>query len=125
MYTHTEENFLPAEVVLTQASSGKRLANYLIDMAVFYAFTFLIGVVLALVFDQYILDYEDTAVNTLIERLISMALYGLLLGLTEGVCKEKVAWQAHYRYPCRENRRQRVGFRNGIQTRPLPHGSFQ
>lgn len=89
MYTQSEESILPNEVILTEASSGKRLANYIIDLACFYAFAFVLGIVFALLFGPEIFDYEETTANSLLDRLISLIMYGILLGLIEGFCKGK------------------------------------
>ncbi|MGE7773597.1 RDD family protein [Chitinophaga sp. NPDC101104] len=89
MYTQTEENVLGEEIVLTEASTGKRFANFLIDLAVFYATIFLIALVVAVIFGPEVFDYEETSANSLIDRLITLILYGIFLGLVEGLCKGK------------------------------------
>ncbi|MGX5817095.1 RDD family protein [Chitinophaga lutea] len=89
MHPVTEENILSHEVVLTQASTGQRFANYLIDSIVFYVFIIFVVFFYVATTGVNIFNYEDTAVNDLLDRLVSMILYGLLFGLIEGVFKGK------------------------------------
>lgn len=78
------------EVNLVQAGSGKRLANYLIDLVVFYLLLFGVGVVLALLDPNAGEDLRSvTALGTLIDRLITLLCYGLYMGLVEGLFKGK------------------------------------
>ena len=47
METYNQEILTELEYNLVQASSGKRLANYLIDLVVFYVLVFLIAMAIA------------------------------------------------------------------------------
>lgn len=78
------------EVHLVQAGSGKRLANYLIDLVVFYLLLFCVGVVLAVFDPNASQDLNSvTALGTLVNRLITLLCYGLYMGLVEGLFKGK------------------------------------
>ena len=77
------------QYTLEQASPGKRFANYIIDLLVFYIAVFLV------VTTVYALDYdlgekwfgETEGFGTIIDRLLYMVLYALFLGLMELVWK--------------------------------------
>src|SRR5579862_2774182 len=75
---------------LVQASTAKRLANYLIDLLAFYVFTFLLVMFLAVV-NPSLLDAvnENRSGFGLIERLIVLVLYGFFMFLIEAVFKGK------------------------------------
>ncbi|WP_126245688.1 RDD family protein [Chitinophaga rhizosphaerae] len=94
MYTQTEENILDEEVVLTEASTGKRFANYIIDLIVFYLIMFSLGIVIALIFGAEALEYEETASSKALELILSFAIYGTYYGLTEGLSKGKTLGKA-------------------------------
>jgi len=71
---------------LTQASSGKRLANYLIDLVSFYVFMYLFSYVLVnLSYDLAVIIYGDG--HEIAGRLIVLVLYGMYMGLIEAVFK--------------------------------------
>src|SRR6187200_2079680 len=71
---------------LTQASSGKRLANYLIDLVSFYVFMYLFSYVLVnLSYDLAVIIYGDG--HEIAGRLIVLLLYGMYMGLIEAVFK--------------------------------------
>jgi uncharacterized RDD family membrane protein YckC len=90
MHTASEE-FQPAaiELNLVQASSGKRFANYLIDLICFYLCVFLWGVVIAIVSPSTIDSLDDSPFGTMSERLITLILYGIFMGLIEGIFRGK------------------------------------
>src|SRR4051812_16047478 len=90
MHTASEE-FQPAaiELNLVQASSGKRFANYLIDLICFYLCVFLWGVVIAIVSPSTIDSLDDSPFGTMSERLITLILYGVFMGLIEGIFRGK------------------------------------
>jgi len=78
------------EVNLVQAGSGKRLANYLIDVVVFYILLLCVGVVIAALDPNASEDLNSvTALGTLADRLISLLCYGIYMGLVEGLFKGK------------------------------------
>jgi uncharacterized RDD family membrane protein YckC len=71
---------------LTQASSGKRLANYLIDLVSFYVFMYLFSYVLVnLSYDLAVIIYGDG--HEIAGRLIVLVFYGMYMGLIEAVFK--------------------------------------
>jgi uncharacterized RDD family membrane protein YckC len=80
-----QEHVLDGEVSLTQASPGKRFGNYLIDLVSFYALLFLVGIIIGL-FKPELLDLlDDQSPGKILDRLISLLLYGLYLGAVEAV----------------------------------------
>jgi uncharacterized RDD family membrane protein YckC len=71
---------------LAQASSGKRLANYLIDLVSFYVFMYLFSYVLVnLSYDLAVIIYGDG--HEIAGRLIVLVFYGMYMGLIEAVFK--------------------------------------
>lgn len=74
---------------LTQASSGKRLANYLIDLVGFYVFMYFFSYVLVIVsYDLAVIIYgEGDAAMELLGRLIILVFYGMYMGLLEALFK--------------------------------------
>jgi uncharacterized RDD family membrane protein YckC len=72
---------------LTQAGSGKRLANYLIDLVSFYVFMYFMSYVIVEVsYDFAVLIYGGEGFN-LAGRLIILVLYGMYMGLMEAAFK--------------------------------------
>lgn len=75
---------------LVQASHGKRLGNYIIDLIIFYIAIFTFSFLLATIspaFVDWIDNYgNDTGFN-IADRLVSLFIYGLLMGLIEAVSK--------------------------------------
>lgn len=67
-----------------RASSGKRLANYIIDLIVFYIILFGIYIFIEILFPG-ILD----GINSLLDRLIAMFCYGFIMSLIEAVSHGK------------------------------------
>lgn len=94
MYQQTEDSILSDEVVLTEASTGKRFANYIIDLIAFYFLMFLVGVVIALAFGPDTMEYEETTGTKILETLISFVIYGSFYGLIEGLFKGKTLGKA-------------------------------
>lgn len=72
------------EVNLVQVTSGKRFANYIIDLIIFYLFMIALGIVLAFI-SPALLDFvsSDTPGAEIIDRLISLILYGFFMGFYE------------------------------------------
>jgi len=87
----TETNdLLNFESTLVRATGGQRLANYLIDIASFYALFIILGIIIALVSPSTIENMDtDTGGFQLIDRLISLLLYAVYLGFAEAVLKGK------------------------------------
>jgi len=90
METTETHLFADPEYHLVQASSGKRFANYIIDILVFYSLMFLTGIVIALLNPAAIdsINEEDTGFN-LMERLVGLVLYGLYMFAIEAIFKGK------------------------------------
>ena len=78
------------EVNLIQASSGKRFANYIIDVLIFYAFIFCCGFVFAIV-DTNPDDHNEVAlvIGSIKGRLIVLLFYGIFMGLIEAIFRGK------------------------------------
>jgi len=72
---------------LERAGLGKRFANYLIDVVAFAVFLMVIGFVSALISPAAIEFWEDVEANPIVDRLLSMLLYGLFMGLQETIFK--------------------------------------
>lgn len=72
-----------------RAEAGKRLANFLIDLVVFYLLFFLLGIFLAIVAPSWVENIDDSSGFGLIDRLISLVIYALYMGLVEGITKGK------------------------------------
>lgn len=90
METTQEHLFADPEYHLVQASGGKRFANYIIDLLVFYALAFLTGIVIALVNPVVIDSFneEDNGLN-LLDRLLGLVLYGLYMFAIEAIFRGK------------------------------------
>ena len=67
------------EVNLQQASTGKRFANYLIDLVVFYIFAILLYATLV---RAGVLSLD---LNPLVDRLLTLICYGFFMGFYEGI----------------------------------------
>jgi uncharacterized RDD family membrane protein YckC len=73
-----------------RASRGVRLANYLIDLAAFYAFIFVLGIALVLVSPSFAeLVETDSAAFGLLDRLFTLLMYALFMGSMEALMKGK------------------------------------
>ncbi len=78
------------EIRLVMASKGKRFANYIIDVIVFYVIVFGLAVVLATVndnFQNWIIELEET--NWFIDRLISAIMLFIYYTIIESTLKGK------------------------------------
>lgn len=77
------------EYQLTQASGGKRVLNYIIDLVSFYIFYIYIlsYVLVAVNYDLAVLIYGDGETFNLVGQLIILLLYGMYMGLTEAIFK--------------------------------------
>lgn len=74
---------------LTQAGSGKRLANYIIDLISFYVFMYFFSyVIVEISIDLAIMIYgEGDGGFNLMGRLIVLLFYGAYMGLIEAMFK--------------------------------------
>ena len=77
------------EIHLQKASTGKRLANYLIDLVTFYIFFFTIGVVMI---PGTMVAGEATTYTrsfSFFDRLLMLLLYGIFMFIVEIIFKGK------------------------------------
>jgi uncharacterized RDD family membrane protein YckC len=90
METTQEHLFADPEYHLVQASSGKRFANYIIDLVVFYGLVFVSGIVIALVNPVAIESINDDDIGfNLLDRLLGLVLYGIYMFAIEAIFKGK------------------------------------
>lgn len=91
-YQHEEpvESIFSERDFHTRASAGKRLANYIIDVIMFYIVMICLGVILATLSPSAfaILD-NDSAAFGMADRIISLLLYALYMGTVESIFKGK------------------------------------
>lgn len=89
--TSTQQLFNDPEYRAVPASAGKRFANYLIDLAVFYILVMAVGFLLAVsnpeMIDAYA-EYDSVGAEWL-DRLLGLMLYGLYMFLQETVFSGK------------------------------------
>ena len=87
--TPQEQHLFDNHYEITQASSGKRLANYIIDLVVFYVLMnyVIVQVIVAINYDLAVLIFGDGTGYELVSRLIGLLLYGMYMGLIEAVFK--------------------------------------
>ncbi|MFT3751083.1 MAG: RDD family protein [Agriterribacter sp.] len=89
---NTEVNLLAdiESAHLVQASSGKRFANYIIDLIIFYIAIFASAFIFAMISPEFV-DWLNGADNDagfgLLDRLAGLVLYGLFMGLIEALTK--------------------------------------
>jgi uncharacterized RDD family membrane protein YckC len=75
---------------IERADTGKRLANYIIDIVVFYALFIGLGVVIAIVSPETLDGMADDSPGFgLGERIISLLLYALYMFIMEALFKGK------------------------------------
>ena len=73
---------------IVQAGTGKRFANYIIDVIVFYIVVFFLAMVVAMIDTDLILWMQATDAGTnLLNSLISLLLYGIIMGITEALTR--------------------------------------
>jgi uncharacterized RDD family membrane protein YckC len=70
-----------------QASAGKRLANYFIDLILFYILFFVLGMIIAVVSPESLESDSLFFDNPLLDRLLSVVLFGVYMSLVEGIFK--------------------------------------
>ena len=90
METTEQHLFADPEYHLAQASGGKRFANYIIDLLSFYALALSVGLVLVLANPATIDSLNDESLGfNILDRLITLVLYGLYMFAIETVFKGK------------------------------------
>lgn len=87
METVQEDILIDIQPQLAQASSGKRLANYFIDLIVFYILMFIAGMIMALLSPSSVEDVGAMSENVLLYRLFGLFLYGVYMALVEAIFK--------------------------------------
>ncbi|MET0243557.1 MAG: RDD family protein [Flavitalea sp.] len=89
-YSTPTEDILTPEYTPTHADTNKRFVNYLVDFVVFYAIIFGVSFTLAIFSPDTLegLDTESPGAN-LLDRLLSLVLYGLYMGTVESIFKGK------------------------------------
>ncbi|MEC5142875.1 RDD family protein [Chitinophaga sp. 212800010-3] len=84
----TDESFLKDEYHFAMAGNGKRLANYFIDLFIFYIIAILFFAVLAIVNPgSRVFSDNPSQGEQYLLRLISMVFYGIIMGIIEGLFK--------------------------------------
>ena len=90
METNQQHLFADAEYQVVQASSGKRFANYLIDLIGFYMLAFMTGIVIGLVSPETINAIDEESVElTILENLASLLIFVLYMSGMETIFKGK------------------------------------
>jgi uncharacterized RDD family membrane protein YckC len=84
METIEQDILVDLQPRLVQANSGKRLANYVIDLVIFYLI-FFVGAIALFVASPDTADESTVSSNSVWIRLFAMLTYGLYMGLLEGV----------------------------------------
>lgn len=84
------EDLLTDEFYYERASTGKRFANYIIDLIVFYVFIIAFAFGLAMISPgmfEWLAD--DSSGANILDRILSLVLYGLFMSLVEAALKGK------------------------------------
>ena len=94
METYNQDILKEFEVNLVQASTGKRLANYIIDLFVFYILFILFTILIAYNSPETLEDINTESsgsglLDRLLDRLLTMLIYGLYMFLIELLFKGK------------------------------------
>ncbi|MGZ3845199.1 MAG: RDD family protein [Flavisolibacter sp.] len=87
METIEQDILLDLQPQLVQANTGKRLANYFIDLVAFYALFFLVVVLYFIASPSAANEDSFSSSNEFLLRLFAFLLYGLFMGLVEGILK--------------------------------------
>ncbi len=86
----TSVDLLTEEELHVRASTGKRLANYLIDLFIFYLLIVVFGIVIALISPAAAGFFSDDNVGGgLGDRIITLLLYALYMSIVEAIFKGK------------------------------------
>ena len=87
METIEQDILFDVQPQLVQANTGKRLANYFIDLVAFYAFFFLAAVAYFIASPDAARDGGFGSEKEYLIRLFAFLLYGLFIGLVEAIFK--------------------------------------
>jgi len=90
METNQQHLFADPEYQIVQASGGKRFANYLIDLLVFYILVFMAGIVIGMVSPGTIdsIDDENAGFN-FVENVVFISIFVLYTFGIEAIFKGK------------------------------------
>jgi uncharacterized RDD family membrane protein YckC len=73
---------------IVRAESGKRLLNYIIDLAFFYMLAIVVGIFIAIASPSSVESLTDDS-NPIGDRLLGLVLYGLYMSIIEALFKGK------------------------------------
>lgn len=82
-------DLLADEVYYERASTGKRLANYIIDFIVFYVLIAIFAVVLALTSPSLFNSWTDDSGFGLVDRILTLFFYAMYMSIVEALLKGK------------------------------------
>jgi uncharacterized RDD family membrane protein YckC len=74
---------------LVRASSGKRFANYIIDLLLFYLLAAIIIFLAAMLNTSSFEDAEETSILNILDRILYLLLYGIYMFVVEALFKGK------------------------------------
>lgn len=77
------------EPTLIRASTGQRLANFIIDIISFYVLLIVLGIGIGLFAPSLLENMEDSSGLGLLDRLLSLLLYALYMFAVEAIFKGK------------------------------------
>lgn len=92
MEDYKDNDFLKDSIITqnVKASTGKRFGNYIIDLICFYIVIFGIGIIWALINPSSLEVLDDDSLGfNLIDRIVSLLIYAVVMGLIEGFTKGK------------------------------------
>ena len=78
---------LDLEDTHVRASGGKRFGNYIIDILLFYAFLFVIGIFWGLTSPETVDSISEFSENPLLDRLATLVMYALFMFGQEAIFK--------------------------------------
>ena len=84
-----QPDLLVFDEILIPASTGKRFLNYLIDLLSFWLLIVIAGVCIAIVSPSVIENIDDSPGFNFIDRILTLLLYGIYMGIIEGLFKGK------------------------------------
>lgn len=81
-------NIFDIDSPIIPASHGKRLANYVIDLILFYSIFFGLGIFIAIFFPEYLIIIEVYQESLgFWDNVLSLLLYALYMGIVEAIFK--------------------------------------
>jgi hypothetical protein len=84
------EDLIVLDNEYARASGGKRLLNFIIDIAFFYVLVILFGVLLAIIAPSSLEWFNDDSPGfSLLDRLISLCIYAVYMSVVEAVFNGK------------------------------------